>query len=84
MSLWQRKLLAYLYDALSNPFRRGLPFGVPRSRGPAERILKVAAQTVRRSYGTSTDVWTPAQRGETCEYQFRDNTRISRDSPVTR
>ena len=27
---------------------------------------------------------TPAQRGETCEYQFRDNTRIVRDSPLTR
>ncbi len=44
MNLWQRKLVAFLYDPPHKPFRRGVRFGVPRSRGPAERILKVGAQ----------------------------------------
>ena len=84
MSLWKNKLLAYLDGPQSNPFRDGLSFGVPRSRGLAEGDLKVRAQSVMRRFGTSADVWTPAQRGETCEYQLRDDTRIFRDSPLTR
>jgi hypothetical protein len=84
MTDWKNKLLACVHDPPSSPFRCALPFGVLRSRDPAETILKVASQSLMRRYGTSADVWTPARRGKSCERQLRDNTRIVRDSPLTR
>jgi hypothetical protein len=84
MNLWQRKLLACLHEPPHKPFRCALPLGVPRSRGRAEKVRKIGAQLVKRCFGTSADVWMAAQRGGTYEYQFHDNTRIIRDSPLTR